>query len=176
MESITKKLLKELRKIGSSLTEEQSNFNFLSKYADNSNISKGFTKDCNVTFDDLEPIELCQGYQDEASWKIQNAVKDSHEKKIHNLKQQFNYIKSRLFLHAKNRAGKLFMRVKGEMKRLSDKLEKVKKKKLYAMKEVTTLRAQFKKHHKIKLIHQNNSYIRPQRPHRRDNKPKNKSN
>ena len=49
MESTTKKLLKELRKIGSSLTKEHSHFNFLSKYADNSNISKGFTKDCNVT-------------------------------------------------------------------------------------------------------------------------------
>ena len=98
MDSTTKKLLKELRKIGSSLAKEQSHFNFLSKYADNSNISKRFTKDCNASSDDLELIKLCQGYQDEASWKIQNAVKDSHEKKIQNLKQQFNYIESRLFL------------------------------------------------------------------------------
>ena len=48
------------------------------------------------------------------------------------------------------------MKVKGEMKRLSDKLEKVKTKKLYAMKNLTTLRNQLKKHHKMILIHQIN--------------------
>ena len=129
MESTTKELLKQLRKVGSEYEKEKSHFKFLSNYKENHTISKGFVKDCNVTSGDRNFIQLCQSFQDEASWTIQDTVKKWHELKMIQLKKEFNKVKSRLFLHAKDRAGKLYMKVKEEMNRLSKKLNKVKEKK-----------------------------------------------
>ena len=106
-----------------------SHVRFLSSFQENYTKSKRLIKDCNITVEDPDLIQLCQSFQDEASWKIQNAVRDWHELKMKNLKKDFNKIKDRLFLHAKHRAGKLFVKVKTEINRLDKKMNKVKQRK-----------------------------------------------
>ena len=71
----------------------------------------------------------CQDVQDEASWKQQCKVEHWLGPQIKQTKKIFNKMKGRLFLTAKQRAGKLYMKVKNEMKRLSNKLDRIKKKK-----------------------------------------------
>ena len=93
MESTTKELLKQLRKVGSEYEKEKSHFKFLSNYKENHTISKGFVKDCNVTLDDRKLIQICQSFQDEASWKIQDTVRKWHELKIIRLKKELIKLK-----------------------------------------------------------------------------------
>ena len=76
MESTTIKILKEIRKVGSSIVKKKSNYDFLSECEQSNCISKGFNRKCNVTYEDSELYEECQDIQNEASWKIQQKVRN----------------------------------------------------------------------------------------------------
>ena len=117
MDSATKEILKELRKTGSTIARYESHFNFLFHCIELNKISKGFHKKTNVTYAALK--RECQDIQDEASWKQQWLGPQ-----IKQTKKIFNKLKGRLFL-----TGKLYMKVNNDMKRLFNKLDRIKEKK-----------------------------------------------
>ena len=124
MESTTSQILKELRKIGSKIVKKESNYDFLVECQKKHQTSKGFIRKCNVTTEDSELYQDCQDIQDAASWKIQCKVIEKLPKEIKQLKNNFKKIKAGLFLNCKNRASSLYMKVRKEMNRLSDKLKR----------------------------------------------------
>ena len=105
MDSTTKELLKKLRTTGSAIIRYESHFNFLSECIERNQISKEFQKKTSVTYEALK--RGCQKIQDDASWEQQKQTRDWLGPEVKNLKRKFNKIKSKLFLVAKERAGRL---------------------------------------------------------------------
>ena len=99
----------------------------MSEGVERNQISKGFQKKTSVTYEALK--RGCQKIQDDASWEQQKQTRDWLGPEVKNLKRKFNKIKSKLFLVAKERAGRLYMKVNEEMNRVSVKISRIKMKK-----------------------------------------------
>ena len=117
----------ELRKIGNNLIQLESHQEFLKKCHEAKIISKGFYRQCNVTYKDQELFKVCTNIQNEASFKIQGKVYNFVEMKRFEEHKQFITTKKKLFRSSETRAGSLFMTVKNEMNRLRLKLQRLKK-------------------------------------------------
>ena len=91
-----------LCKVGNSLTRFQSNTTFLDRCDNNFIITKGFIKDVKVTYEDTNLIKMCQEKRNKASWEVQNEVSLWLGQKVKMIKQDFNWIKARIFQVAKD--------------------------------------------------------------------------